>query len=41
VVPSSRTVDVHVGWLWQKLEEDPKNPRFVLTVIGQGYKFAG
>jgi two-component system, OmpR family, alkaline phosphatase synthesis response regulator PhoP len=41
VVPSSRTVDVHVAWLRQKLEEDPKNPRFILTVIGLGYKFAG
>jgi two-component system alkaline phosphatase synthesis response regulator PhoP len=39
-VPSSRTVDVHVAWLRQKLEMDPKNPRFILTVVGLGYKFA-
>ena len=40
-VPSSRTVDVHVAWLRQKLENDPKNPQFILTVVGLGYKFAG
>jgi two-component system alkaline phosphatase synthesis response regulator PhoP len=39
--PSSRTVDVHVAWLRQKLEPDPKNPQFILTVVGFGYKFAG
>ncbi len=38
---STRTVDVHVAWLRQKLEEDPKNPQFILTVVGSGYKFAG
>lgn len=41
VVPSSRTVDVHVAWLRHKLEDDPKNPQFILTVVGLGYKFAG
>ncbi|MGB7623744.1 MAG: response regulator transcription factor [Terriglobia bacterium] len=35
----TRTVDVHVGLLRQKLEEDPKNPRHFLTVRGLGYKF--
>jgi two-component system alkaline phosphatase synthesis response regulator PhoP len=39
--PSTRTVDVHVAWLRQKIEEDPKQPRFILTVVGLGYKFAG
>jgi two-component system alkaline phosphatase synthesis response regulator PhoP len=39
--PSSRTVDVHVAWLRQKLEPDIKNPQFILTVVGFGYKFAG
>jgi two-component system alkaline phosphatase synthesis response regulator PhoP len=39
--PSTRTVDVHVAWLRQKLEPDPKNPRFILTVVGFGYKFSG
>jgi len=38
---STRTVDVHVAWLRQKLEEDPKNPQFILTVVGLGYKFTG
>lgn len=36
-IPSTRTVDVHVGALRQKLEEDPKQPRLILTVQGQGY----
>jgi DNA-binding response OmpR family regulator len=35
---SSRTVDVHVRWLRQKLEEDPTHPRYILTVRGVGYK---
>ena len=35
----TRTVDVHVGLLRQKLEEDAKNPRHFLTVRGFGYKF--
>ena len=37
--PSTRTVDVHVAWLRQKLEEDPKNPQLIHTVVGLGYKF--
>ncbi len=41
VMPSTRTVDVHVAWLRQKLEPDPKEPRFILTVHGLGYKFTG
>ncbi len=39
VMPTTRTVDVHVAWLRQKLEPDPKEPRFILTVHGLGYKF--
>ena len=39
--PSTRTVDVHVAWLRQKLESDPKQPKYIITVHGQGYKFAG
>ena len=35
----TRTVDVHVASLRQKLEEDPKQPRFIVTVQGLGYKF--
>lgn len=38
---SSRTVDVHVAWLRQKLETDPKKPRWIVTVHGLGYKFTG
>ncbi|MFB3776783.1 MAG: response regulator transcription factor [Bryobacteraceae bacterium] len=40
VTPSTRTVDVHVAWLRQKLERDPKEPQLILTVHGLGYKFA-
>jgi two-component system alkaline phosphatase synthesis response regulator PhoP len=36
----TRTVDVHVASLRQKLEEDPKRPQFILTVPGMGYRFA-
>jgi two-component system alkaline phosphatase synthesis response regulator PhoP len=39
VVPSSRTVDVHVAGLRQKLERDPRNPRLISTVVGLGYRF--
>ena len=38
-VQSTRTVDVHVAWLRQKLEPDPKKPQYILTVHGIGYKF--
>jgi two-component system alkaline phosphatase synthesis response regulator PhoP len=37
---SSRTVDVHVAWLRQKLEDAPQNPRHIQTVRGVGYRFA-
>ena len=39
--PSTRTVDVHVAWLRQKLEPNPRMPQYILTVHGLGYKFAG
>jgi len=39
-IPSTRTVDVHITWLRQKLEPNPKEPRYILTVYGFGYKFA-
>ncbi len=39
-VPLTRTVDVHIVWLRQKIEEDPKNPRYILTVHGHGYRFS-
>ncbi len=40
-MPTTRTIDTHVTWLRQKLEENPKFPKFILTVHGFGYKFAG
>jgi two-component system alkaline phosphatase synthesis response regulator PhoP len=40
-MPSTRTVDVHVAWLRQKLEPNPRHPQYILTVHGLGYKFVG
>ncbi|HWC30696.1 MAG TPA: response regulator transcription factor [Dehalococcoidia bacterium] len=37
----SRTVDVHVSWLRQKIEEQPGKPVRILTVRGVGYRFEG
>ncbi len=39
--PSTRTVDVHVAWLRQKFEANPKVPQVIVTVHGLGYKFSG
>ncbi len=39
-MPTTRTVDVHISWLRQKLEENPRRPQFILTAHGFGYKFA-
>ena len=39
-MPTTRTVDVHVAWLRQKLEENPRHPQYIHTVHGFGYKFA-
>ena len=40
-MPSTRTVDVHVAWLRQKIEPDVKHPQYIVTVHGMGYKFIG
>ena len=37
----SRTVDVHVRWLREKIEPDPANPTRIVTVRGSGYLFEG
>lgn len=37
---STRTVDVHVAWLRQKLEVNQRHPQLILTIHGLGYKFA-
>lgn len=37
----SRTVDVHIRWLREKLEPDPSNPTRIVTVRGVGYRFEG
>ncbi|MFN7161597.1 MAG: winged helix-turn-helix domain-containing protein, partial [Fimbriimonadales bacterium] len=38
---SPRTVDVHIRWLRSKVEPDPRNPRYIQTVRGSGYRFEG
>ena len=40
-IPATRTVDVHIAWLRQKLEPNPHHPKFILTMYGLGYKFVG
>ncbi len=40
-MPSTRTVDVHVAWLRQKIEPNPRHPQYILTSHGLGYKFVG
>jgi DNA-binding response OmpR family regulator len=37
----TRTVDVHVRWLRQKIEADAGNPKRLVTVRGTGYRFEG
>jgi two-component system OmpR family response regulator len=37
----TRTVDVHIRWLRQKIETDPQKPRYLITVRGTGYKLEG
>ena len=37
----SRTVDVHIRWLREKIEPDPSNPTRIITVRGTGYRFEG
>lgn len=39
--PTTRTVDTHILKLRKKLEEDPANPKYILSVYGGGYKFIG
>ena len=40
-IGDSRTVDVHVRWLRQKIEADSSNPTRIVTVRGGGYRFEG
>ena len=39
-IGESRTVDVHINRLREKLEEDPSHPKYIETVWGMGYKWA-
>jgi DNA-binding response OmpR family regulator len=39
--PNTRTVDVHMTWLRQKMEKDPSAPVHLVTVRGMGYRFDG
>ena len=40
-VGDSRTVDVHIRWLREKIEAEPSNPTRIITVRGAGYRFEG
>ena len=40
-IGDSRTVDVHVRWLREKIELDPSNPKRIVTIRGVGYRFDG
>ena len=40
-VGDSRTVDVHIRWLREKIEPVPENPRRIITIRGVGYRFEG
>ena len=37
---STKTLDVHIGWLRRKLGDDPNRPRYIETVRGVGFRFA-
>jgi len=38
---SSRTVDVHIRWLRERIEQNPAHPERIITIRGVGYKFQG
>jgi len=38
---TTRTIDVHLAWLRQKLEPNPKHPKYFITIHRLGYKFTG
>jgi len=38
---NTRTVDVHIRWLRQKIETDPSHPKYLITIRGAGYKLEG
>ena len=40
-IGDQRTLDVHVRWLRLKVEDDPASPKYIQTVRGHGYRFAG
>jgi two-component system alkaline phosphatase synthesis response regulator PhoP len=37
---SSRTIDTHIAWLRQKLENNPQFPQYIHTIRGKGYRFS-
>jgi two-component system, OmpR family, response regulator len=37
----TRTVDVHIRWLREKIEQNPEEPKHLITLRGVGYKFEG
>ena len=39
-VGDTRTLDVHIHWLREKIEDNPKTPKYIITIRGVGYRFA-
>jgi DNA-binding response OmpR family regulator len=39
-IGDTRTLDVHIRWVREKVEENPSQPRYIQTVRGVGYRFA-
>ena len=40
-IGDTRTVDVHVRWLREKIEAEPGSPKRIITIRGVGYRFEG
>lgn len=40
-IPFTRTVDMHIAKLRKKIEDNPSDPRYIITVHRLGYKFTG
>ncbi len=39
-IGDTRTLDVHIHWLREKIEDNPRTPKYIITIRGIGYRFA-